>query len=71
MAEERKATIYSVAEHAKVSIATVSRTLTGAGRVSEASRQRVLEAIRTLNYIPDGAARSLACLLYTSDAADE
>ncbi|MBK8445859.1 MAG: LacI family DNA-binding transcriptional regulator [Micropruina sp.] len=60
MAEERKATIYSVAEHAKVSIATVSRTLTGAGRVSEASRQRVLEAIRTLNYIPDGAARSLA-----------
>ena len=60
MAQSGKATIYSVAARANVSIATVSRTLSGADRVSEASRQRVLEAVRTLGYIPDGAARSLA-----------
>lgn len=60
MTDAGRATIYSVAKHAQVSIATVSRTLSGADRVSEASRQRVLDAIRALNYIPDGAARSLA-----------
>ena len=60
MTDLPRATIYSVAERANVSIATVSRTLSGTDRVSERSRQRVLEAIRELNYIPDGAARSLA-----------
>jgi len=60
MADPRRATIYSVAERAQVSIATVSRTLSGSDRVSEASRERVLEAVRNLDYIPDRAARSLA-----------
>lgn len=60
MADTERATIYSVAKSARVSIATVSRTLSGSGRVSETSRERVLEAVRTLNYIPDRAARSLA-----------
>jgi LacI family transcriptional regulator len=54
------ATIYSVAELAGVSIATVSRVLQGAGVVSSKTRQKVLEAADQLNYVPLGAARSLA-----------
>lgn len=59
MPEAGKATIYSVAERAQVSIATVSRVLSGANRVSSGSRDRVLAAVRELDYIPDRAARSL------------
>ena len=54
------ATIYSVAERAGVSIATVSRVLQGVGVVSESTRQKVLTAVDELNYVPLGAARSLA-----------
>jgi LacI family transcriptional regulator len=54
------ATIYSVAEHAGVSIATVSRVLQGAAVVAEATRQKVLTAVDALGYVPLGAARSLA-----------
>ena len=54
------ATIYSVAERAGVSIATVSRVLQGRAVVSEATRQKVLEAVEALHYVPLGAARSLA-----------
>lgn len=54
------ATIYSVAEHAGVSIATVSRVLQGGGTVSRATTQKVLDAVEQLNYVPLGAARSLA-----------
>jgi LacI family transcriptional regulator len=54
------ATIYSVAERAGVSIATVSRVLQGAGVVSSATRAKVLDAVDQLNYVPLGAARSLA-----------
>ena len=54
------ATIYSVAERAGVSIATVSRVLQGSSVVSPGSRQKVLDAVETLDYVPLGAARSLA-----------
>ena len=54
------ATIYRVAEHARVSIATVSRVLQGSSIVTAATRTRVLEAIEALDYVPSGAARSLA-----------
>ncbi|MEP7330455.1 MAG: LacI family DNA-binding transcriptional regulator [Terracoccus sp.] len=54
------ATIYSVAEHAGVSIATVSRVIQRPEVVSAATRQRVLEAIEALRYVPVSAARSLA-----------
>ncbi|WP_083707322.1 LacI family DNA-binding transcriptional regulator [Intrasporangium flavum] len=54
------ATIYSVAERAGVSIATVSRVLQGADVVSETTRRKVLDAVDALNYVPLGAARSLA-----------
>ncbi len=54
------ATIYSVAELAGVSIASVSRVLQGSATVSEATRSKVLEAAARLNYVPLAAARSLA-----------
>ena len=42
-----------------MSTATVSRTLSGRGPVSEATRQRVLRAAEALQYLPSAAARSL------------
>lgn len=53
-------TIYSVAEAAGVSIATVSRVVQGTGAVATATRDRVLAAIDRLDYMPLAAARSLA-----------
>lgn len=53
-------TIYSVAERAGVSIATVSRVLAGGATVASRTRERVLTAARELDYRPQGAARSLA-----------
>lgn len=54
------ATIYSVATLAGVSIATVSRVLQGSPLVSEKARAKVHAAVEELNYVPLGAARSLA-----------
>jgi LacI family transcriptional regulator len=56
----RRPTIYAVAQQAGVSIATVSRVLSDPGRVSAGTRERVLDVIDQLNYVPHGAARSLA-----------
>ena len=53
-------TLYDVAHQAGVSIATVSRVVHGQDRVRPTTRQRVLEAIEALGYIPDGAGQSLA-----------
>jgi LacI family transcriptional regulator len=52
-------TIKDVAKRAGVSVATVSRVLSGNSYVSEESRSRVLEAIDTLHYRIDQVARSL------------
>ncbi|MGP9537140.1 LacI family DNA-binding transcriptional regulator [Brachybacterium sp. AOP43-C2-M15] len=57
---KRAATIYAVARKAGVSTATVSRTLAGSEKVAPRTRQLVLDAVRDLNYLPDGAARALA-----------
>ena len=54
------ATIYSVAERAGVSIASVSRVLQGSQAVSDKTRRRVLEAAEELRNLPLAAARSLA-----------
>lgn len=53
------ARIKEVAEQAGVSVASVSRVLAGHAGVSEATRQRVLEAVKALDYRPDLAARRL------------
>jgi LacI family transcriptional regulator len=53
-------TLYDVARHAGVSIATVSRVLHGQESVREDTRARVRSAIDELGYVPDGAAQSLA-----------
>jgi LacI family transcriptional regulator len=53
-------TLYDVAREAGVSTATVSRVVHGQDRVSPATRQRVLEVIEALGYVPDSAAQSMA-----------
>ena len=53
-------TIYTVAEKAGVSIATVSRVLNGTARVSEQTRAKVHHAMDELGYQPNASARGLA-----------
>lgn len=53
---DKQATIYDVAEHAGVSIATVSRVLSG-GSASRAARQKVEAAIAALDYAPPASRR--------------
>ncbi len=55
-----RATIYDVARRAQVSIATVSRVVSGRARVTEETRARVLEAVKELNYHPNPVAQGLA-----------
>jgi len=53
-------TITQVATLAGVSKATVSRVLSGTTPVKDETKLRVLEAVKTLSYSPNQAARSLA-----------
>ncbi len=55
----RKSTAWDVAEKAGVSQSTVSRVMTGSTRISDATRNRVLEAARALDYLPDKRASRL------------
>ena len=55
-----KSSIYDVAALAGVSIATVSRTLNQPHRVSDATRGRVIEAVKKLDYTPDFEAAARA-----------
>jgi LacI family transcriptional regulator len=59
----RQATIRDVAREANVSVASVSRTINGHSNVNAATRERVLEAVRALGYVPNAAARSLSMAL--------
>jgi LacI family transcriptional regulator len=54
------ARIADVAALAGVGVATVSRVMNGSAQVRPATRDRVLEAIRALNYRPSSVARSLS-----------
>jgi LacI family transcriptional regulator len=56
----KKTTIRDVASRAGVGVGTVSRVLNGSPLVSEATRQKVTEAIRMLNYRPNPVARQLS-----------
>lgn len=53
------ANIKDVAQHAEVSVTTVSHVVNGTRFVSEIARQRVEEAVRQLGYVPSAVARSL------------
>jgi len=55
----RQVTIEDVAKAAAVSRQTVSNVLNGSGRVGDAARARVLEAVTALGYHPHHGARSL------------
>ncbi len=59
MRTQRRVTIEDVAKAAGVGRQTVSNVLNGAGRVGEATRARVLEAMTALGYHPHQGARSL------------
>jgi LacI family transcriptional regulator len=56
----RTPTIYDVAEAADVSISTVSRVINASPNVSEATRERVQEAINQLAFVPKAEARARA-----------
>ena len=57
---KKSPTVYDVAAHAGVSIATVSRVLRGPDKVAAGTRERVLSAVQELEYIPNASARGLA-----------
>jgi DNA-binding LacI/PurR family transcriptional regulator len=52
--------IYDVAKKAGVSVATVSRVINESATVSQETKIKVLKAIKELDYVPNGIARSLA-----------
>ena len=56
----KKMTINDVAEALGVSVSTVSRAISGKGRIGEATRRRVLDFIEEIGYHPNGIAKSLA-----------
>ena len=58
-ARSTRRTIYDVAHHAGVSLATVSRYLNGSGYVGARSRDRIEAAILALDYVPSQPARAL------------
>jgi LacI family transcriptional regulator len=60
MVQRRAAVVYDVARLAGVSHQTVSRVLNHHPSVSQLTRQRVLEAVRQLDYRPNAMARGLA-----------
>ena len=52
-------TIRDIAQRCGVSVSTVSRVLNSHPDVSEAVRERVLEAVREAHYVPNNSARDL------------
>lgn len=57
---QRSARLADVARAAGVSVPTASQVMNDTGRVAEATRQRVLDAARDLDYRPNALARSVA-----------
>lgn len=53
-------TIKDVAEYSGVSVSSVSRVLNDHPDVSESVREKVLEAVRVLHYVPNNSARDLS-----------
>ena len=55
-----KVTMQDVAKFAEVDKATVSRVIRGDARISEKTREKVMKAVKELNYRPDLNARHLS-----------
>jgi LacI family transcriptional regulator len=58
-AETKRITIKDIAAQAGVSLRTVSLVMNGSGRISKATRKRVLEIATAMNYRPNPIAQSL------------
>lgn len=59
MSKVSKATIKEVAEKAGVSVATAGRAMGNYGKISEETRQKVMQAAAELNYIPNKLAQGM------------
>lgn len=57
---DKRTTIRDVAKQAGVSVATVSNVFNGIQKVSEATRERILEIAKEMDYQPNMLARSLS-----------
>ncbi|MFY0597249.1 MAG: LacI family DNA-binding transcriptional regulator [Cognatishimia sp.] len=55
----QKPKLETVAKEAGVSVATASQVMRGTGRISEKTREKVLNAARKLHYVPDARAASM------------
>lgn len=60
MTPARRVNLRDIAEAAGVSMQTASRVVRGVDAVAQPTRERVLDAVRRLNYQPNLAARSLS-----------
>ena len=58
--ENKNITIADVAEALGVSKTTVSRAISGKGRIGQETRDRVMAYIREYGYMPNAMARGLA-----------
>lgn len=56
----KRMTIDDIAKELEVSKTTVSRAISGKGRISDKTRQRVLSYIEEMDYMPNSIAKSLA-----------
>ncbi len=57
--QKKRITIYDIAEKSGVSVGTVNRALNGKGRISEQTKQHVLDTAKRLGYTANVAAQSL------------
>ena len=60
MSQKRNITIDDIARDLGVSKTTISRAISGKGRISEATRAKVMDYIQQCNYRPSAAAKGLA-----------
>jgi DNA-binding LacI/PurR family transcriptional regulator len=58
--KDRMVTIYDIAKSAGVAKSTVANALTGKGKVSAATRQRILQCAQEMGYRPNVLARNLS-----------
>ena len=65
MPSGKRVSVYEVAARAGISIATVSRALNQPHVVSAETREKVLAAVRELNYVPDSEAAARARTSHT------